>query len=98
MLQHVVLLRFSDSLPDGHEARVVDALQAYVATLPGVRSYRCGPNLGAATNHHFGITATFDDVDGWRAYDEGAEHQRIRAELIAPYATERAAIQFAYDG
>ena len=98
MIQHLVLLRFNDDLPAGHPERIVEALLSYAATLPGVRSYRCGANIGAATNYDFGIAATFDDTAGWTAYDEGAEHQRIRTEMIVPFATERGVIQFSYDG
>ena len=98
MIQHLVLLRFDDALPEGQIELIVQALQDYVATVPSVRTYRCGANVGAATNHDFGIAGTFDDVEGWRAYDQGAEHNRIRAELIAPYVAERASAQFTFEG
>ena len=73
MIQHLVLLRFTDALPAGQPARIVESLRAYAATLPGVRSYRCGTNVGVAGNYHFGIAATFDDTDAWKVFDEGAE-------------------------
>ena len=41
--------------------------------------------------------ATFDDTDAWKVYDEGAEHQRVRTELIVPDVAERGVIQFSYD-
>lgn len=97
MIQHLVLLRFNDALPDGQIDLIVHALQAYVATVPSARTYRCGANVGAATNYDFGIAATFDDVAGWQAYDQGAEHNRIRAELIVPYVAERASAQFTFE-
>ncbi len=94
MIQHCVLLRFSDDLPAGQLERIRTELVAFAATLPGVRSYQCGPNVGADTNHAFGIAATFDDLTGWAAYDQADEHMRIRRELIAPWLTERAGVQF----
>ncbi len=95
MIQHCVLLRFNDELPAGQLDRIRESLDAFVATLPGVDSYRCGANVGADTNHAFGIAATFTDMDAWAGYDQADEHMRIRRELILPWLTERAGVQFA---
>ena len=96
MITHTVSFRWKPDIPDGHVAVVTEALQALAATIPQVRSYHCGPDLGASTraNFDYAIVATFDDVDGWRAYDTHPEHQRVRAEVMSPWVSERSAVQF----
>jgi hypothetical protein len=42
------------------------------------------------------IIATFDDVAGWREYDESALHNEIRAKYFKPYIATRAAAQIEF--
>ena len=96
MITHVALFRWK---PDTHPDQIVQ-IQHALETLPShideIVSYRCGPDLGAhgPGNMDFGIVATFDSVEGWRAYDTHPEHDRVRAEIIRPWIAERAAVQF----
>jgi hypothetical protein len=83
-------------MPDTQLAVITDALRALAATIPEVRSYHCGSDLGVSTqpNYDYAIVATFDDVEGWSAYDSHPEHERVRAEVIRPWIAERSAVQF----
>jgi hypothetical protein len=40
------------------------------------------------------LAARFDDLDGWRQYDEHPDHDRVRVEAVRPHIAERAAVQF----
>ncbi|NBT26785.1 MAG: Dabb family protein, partial [Actinobacteria bacterium] len=48
------------------------------------------------TNADYLIVATFDDVAGWREYDESALHNEIRATYFKPYIATRAAAQIEF--
>ncbi|MCU1367619.1 MAG: Stress responsive Barrel Domain, partial [Ilumatobacteraceae bacterium] len=45
-------------------------------------------------NMDFAVVATFDSVEGWRAYDEHPHHVTVRSETIRPWIAERASVQF----
>jgi hypothetical protein len=49
-----------------------------------------------ATNADYLIVAEFDDVVGWREYDENALHNEIRAKYFAPYVGSRSAAQITF--
>jgi hypothetical protein len=91
---HVVLFRWKPEATQEHIDDITRSLRALSADLGGCRSYRCGPSLGLTpTSFDFGVAAEFDDQESWQAYVDDAEHARIRDELIAPIAAERAGIQ-----
>jgi hypothetical protein len=52
--------------------------------------------VSAPTNADYLIVATFDDVAGWREYDESALHNEIRAKYFKPYIATRAAAQIEF--
>ncbi len=82
-------------MPAGQVDLIRRELEAVARLIPSVRSYRCGPDLGAdATNYDFVVVATFDDLDGWREYEHHPEHDRVRTESIKPWVAERARAQF----
>ena len=96
MITHLVMFRWKPEIPDGQVEKITAALSSLPGVIPTVRSYRCGPDAGtgSAGNFDYAVAATFDDIDGWRVYDEDAEHNRVRAEVIRPWIAERAAVQF----
>lgn len=89
----MVLIRhiYTATFKAGVSSAQVDEWWAALQTLsiPGMKNFVGGPDLGLRDgNADFALTADFDDVDGWRRYDEDEEHNRIRRELAAPI-TER---------
>jgi len=96
VITHLVMFRWKPEIPEGQVERITAALSALPAVVPTIRSYRCGPDVGAggAANFDYAVAATFDDIEGWRVYDEDAEHNRVRAEVVRPWLAERAAAQF----
>lgn len=96
MITHTVSFRIKPDLPAGHVEVITDALRALPGHIPEIRSYTFGPDLGVSSqpNYDDAVVATFDDVDGWKAYDAHPEHERVRAEIIRPWVTERSSVQF----
>lgn len=92
---HVALFRWQPGTTDEQVTEVTGALRALASTLRGVRSYACGAGLGLFPfSSDYGVVAAFEDRSAYDEYMASAEHDRIRAELIAPIIAERAGIQF----
>ena len=92
---HIALFRWQAGTPQEAIDPIAPALLALSQTLPGLRSYACGPSLRLTdTSFDFGVEAVFEDRAGWDAYMADAEHDRIRFDLISPIVAERAGIQF----
>lgn len=98
MLQHVVTITWNDQVPANYHEIIDKVLQDMARQIPTVRSYRCGPDLqvSASTNANYLIAATFDDVAGWRIYDENSLHNEIRAKYFKPFIAIRTAAQISY--
>jgi len=98
MLQHVVAITWNDQVPANYAETITKVLHEMVEQIPTVRSYHCGPDLGvsAASNANYLIAATFDDVEGWRIYDESPLHNEIRAKYFKPYIATRSAAQIEF--
>jgi len=96
MIRNVVLVR----LKAGQDAAEIAEIQEGLRSLgcPGTVSYTVGDDLGLREGSwSFAIVADFTDEDSYRAYDQDAEHNRIRARL-APLAEEVARVQFELPG
>ena len=95
MFRHVVLLTFTDETTAQDVRAIVDALNALPALIPELRGYRVGTDVGLARGQRdFAVVADFDDVDGYVAYRDDPEHQRVIAELIRPRLASRVAAQY----
>jgi hypothetical protein len=98
MLQHVVAIHWNDAVPNDYAPTVVAALHDMVRSIDTVREYRCGADLGVSgtDNADFVIVATFDDVAGWKVYDEHPLHNEVRSTYFKPYIARRSAAQFVF--
>lgn len=95
MITHIVSFRWKDDAADDQAARVSAGLATLPGLVPSLRTYRFGADVGAkAGNFEYAVVATFDDLDGWREYDESVDHNRVADELIRPFIAERASVQF----
>jgi Stress responsive A/B Barrel Domain len=95
VIRHVALLTFVDTATDAQIRAIEDALAKLPARLPGLKAYFIGRDLRFNdANATFAVAADFDDVDGYVAYRDDTEHQRIFAELITPILAGRAAAQY----
>jgi Stress responsive A/B Barrel Domain len=95
MIRHVVLFTWLPEMTDELEQQFADELNALAPTLPGVRSYRAGPDAGLIEgNYDFAVVGDFDDVDSYLAYRDHPAHQDIIARLSRPHAQSRASVQY----
>lgn len=95
-VRHVVVFRFHPGTsPEAVEGLRL-ALAELAATLPEALTYDVGPDLGVnPASWDFAVSATFADAEGYLAYRDHPEHQRIIRELVEPIAAERASVQLA---
>ncbi len=96
MIRHVSVLTFSDHATDEQLDAVAAALRALPATIPQLRDYRVGRDLGIDPgNGSFVVVGDFDDEDGYRAYRDHPDHLAVAQAHILPILTGRAAAQYA---
>ena len=95
MITHCVLFTWKLEIPEGQIDTIIAGLSQMPAMIPSIRDYRFGDNLGLSPGtSDFAVVATFDDVDGWRAYDQNAFHNGVRKKDIVPWVASRTDIQF----
>jgi hypothetical protein len=95
MIHYIGVVTWSENVPAEQSNIAMRDLNALAATIPGVISYHCGPNIGLVPNAgDFGVSAVFENESAWNAYDSSAEHNRIRSEVIGPYVAERRSVHF----
>ncbi len=94
MVRHVVLLTFVDGTSAEEVESIAAALRELPSQIPELRSYVVGRDLGLAEdNADLVVVADTDDVEGYVAYRDHPEHQRIIAERIRPVLAARTAAQ-----
>jgi len=64
--------------------------------VPQVRAFHLGEDLGLVgdVNFDFALVADFDDLAGYLAYRESAEHKEIVETYVQPIAGARGAVQY----
>ncbi|HEY9557231.1 MAG TPA: Dabb family protein [Acidimicrobiales bacterium] len=94
MIRHVAVFRWAEGVTAEQVAEVSAALDAMPGQVPEIRSYTHGPNVQPAPGRwDYAVVADFDDLAGWRAYDEDPEHARVRSDVIIPITAERTNLQ-----
>ena len=66
------------------------------ALIPQVRAFHLGEDLGLVgdVNFDFALAADFDDLAGYLAYRENAEHRKIVETFVQPIVGARGAVQY----
>ncbi len=89
------MFRFVDDMTGEQKEALRAGLTRMPEVIPEIRAYRFGDDVGINEgNFDFVVTADFDDRDSYLSYRDNADHQKLIAELIKPFTTERAAVQF----
>lgn len=92
VIRNVVLVKLKAGQDPAEVAEIQEAFRNL--DCPGTLSYTIGDDLGLREGTwSFAIVADFKDADSYRAYDQDAEHNRVRARL-APMAEQIARAQF----
>jgi hypothetical protein len=98
MLHHIVLFRWTADATDEQRQAVADRLAALPRSIPEIRSYQFGTDLGLANgNYDFGLVAQFDDGAALAVYQQNDDHQAVIRDVIKPIVAERVAVQFVAD-
>ena len=76
--------------------RVKDELGRLPSLVPQVRAFHLGEDLGLVgdLNFDFAVAADFDDLAGYLAYRENAEHRTIVETFVQPIVGARGAVQY----
>lgn len=94
MIRNVVLIKLKDGVPSGQVDALISALSSL--DVDGMRRVTIGRDLGLREgNWDLAIVNDFEDESAYRAYDQDAEHNRIRRELTGPLSERVERVQFA---
>ena len=89
------MFRWTPNWTDDQRVAVENALGELPGVVPTIRSYHFGSDIGVNEgNFDFVVVADFDDVEGFLVYRDHPQHQRVIAELIAPFIETRTAVQY----
>jgi hypothetical protein len=78
MILHVVTFTWNEGVTDEQVAEFTAGLRALPATIPELRRYDAGPDLGLTPgNADFAVSALVDDEAGLRAYLDHPAHQEV---------------------
>lgn len=92
VIRNVVLVKLKADADAAEVAKIQDGFRGL--DCPGTVSYTLGDDLGLRDGTwSFAIVADFTDEASYRAYDQDAEHNRLRA-LLGPQAEQLARVQF----
>jgi hypothetical protein len=96
MIRHCVHFQFTVDTTSADIDRIHSALASLPPLISSVRSYVHGRDLGVGSGTWaYGITADFDDIAGWEAYDQHPAHLEVRA-LMVPHIAERSSLRMVF--
>ena len=80
MLKHVVMMKFKEPGARRSAEAAQAKLLALIGKVDSLRSMEVGlDSLGSERAWDLVLTAQFDDVNGYRAYDRHPAHEEVRA-------------------
>jgi hypothetical protein len=95
MIIHVVTFQWTADTTDSAVAALSDALDRLATTIPELRGYRHGPDLGLRDgNADYAVVAVLDQPEDLKAYLDHPEHLRIVGAFVSPILRGRQAVQF----
>ncbi len=95
MIRHIVLITLRSDAPAHAAGDIVEALRRLASTIPSIREYQAGVDLGLVTgNATVAATATFDDAAAYLEYRDHPAHRAVIEQYIDPVRESRSAIQF----
>ncbi|MFZ4516186.1 MAG: Dabb family protein [Acidimicrobiia bacterium] len=94
MIRHVVLFTWSETTTDAEVAEITARLRALPGSIPELRSYYVGADLGIAGTADFAVVADFDNAADFAAYQSHPLHVAVRDEWILPRVAHRHAVQY----
>jgi hypothetical protein len=94
MIAHLATFTFLEDVTAAELDELAADLRAMAGTLPSIRRYLCGRDLGLRPNGaHLGVVALVDDRAGLDAYLDSPAHRELVARSITPRLVTRQALQ-----
>jgi Stress responsive A/B Barrel Domain len=92
----MVMFRWVPEATREQKERVKSELGRLPSLVPQVRAFHLGEDLGLVgdVNFDFAVAADFDDLAGYLAYRENAEHRTIVETFVQPIVGARGAVQY----
>jgi Stress responsive A/B Barrel Domain len=92
----MVMFRWVPEATREQKERVKSELGRLPSLVPQVRAFHLGEDLGLVgdVNFDFAVAADFDDLAGYLAYRENAEHRKIVETFVQPIVGARGAVQY----
>ena len=95
MIRHVSLFTWTEGMTAEMEEQFAAELTAFASTVPGLRAYQTGRDVGINEgNFDFAVVADFDDPDSYIGYRDSDVHQDIIRRFSRPNTKSRAAVQY----
>ena len=95
MVTHVVIFTWITGTTTEQVASLRRALDRLASDLADLATIRHGPDLRFRDgNGDYALVATFQDRDGWDAYQAHSKHQAFVRDFVAPIQAARLTIQF----
>jgi len=93
VIRNVVMVKLKPGTAPDQVERLINELQGM--QVPGMAHLSVGTDAGLREgNLDLVIVVDLDDEAAYKAYDEDAEHNRIRRDLVAPIAERVERIQY----
>jgi Stress responsive A/B Barrel Domain len=92
----MVMFRWIPEATREQKEQVKEELGRLPTLIPQVRAFHLGEDLGLVgdVNFDFALAADFDDLAGYLAYRENAEHRKIVETFVQPIVGARGAVQY----
>lgn len=93
MIRNVVLMKFKAGTTPEQVQRLVNELQGM--QIPGMLNVSTGGDAGLRDgNMDLGLVIDLEDEEAYKIYDQDAEHNRIRRDLVQPILERIERIQY----
>ena len=92
--RHTLMLRFNERTTDAQKQALLNALAQLPGTIPQIRRYEFGLDLGIAGSADFALVADFDSEQDWRAYRDHPDHRAVARDFVAPIIAEAIRVQY----
>lgn len=97
MINHIVLFKLHDGLTAAARESMLESLkeqfEALAGVVPSLRSIEVGLNVNPDEKYHLALEATFDDLEGLRAYASDARHLAVSCQM-REYLELRACVDY----
>ena len=94
MLKHIVTIKFSPDMPDGHLEAFREKMHALIPVIPAIGTLEFGiDELADPRSWHVALVMTFANVDDLRMYQQHPAHVEV-VDFNKPYLLEIVSVDY----